>query len=308
MISVVFPAYNEEDAVEALHRKTKDACIRLGVPYEIVAVENGSGDRTLERLRRLSPVIIVVVAKNLGQTAGLDAGIKAARGDIIITMDADLQNDPNDIARLISTLDEGYDVVSGWRVNRRDSFGRKILSRAANWLTYKVTGLYLHDSACALKAYRAAFLRDINLYGEMHVFLPAILFLRGARVAEIPVTHHERLTGVSKHNFVKAIKDIGDLATIKFISGYMLRPFIFFGGWGAASIVLGFLAAAASVILKILEIRNFGQTPLPIVATLFILLGFLLLMLGFIAEMLIRIYYETRHERPYKIREVIENK
>src|SRR3989344_1184222 len=262
MISVVFPAYNEEDAVEALHQKINDACIRLGGSYEIIAVENGSCDKTLERLKRLFPISIVVVAKNLGQTAGLDAGIKTARGDIIITMDADLQNDPNDIARLVSVLDEGYDVVSGWRVDRRDSFGRKILSRAANWLTYKVTGLYLHDSACALKAYRAAFLKDVNLYGEMHVFLPAILFLRGAKVAEIPVTHHERATGVSKHNFMKAIKDIGDLATIKFISGYMLRPFIFFGGWGTASIILGFLAATASVTLKILEVRNFGQTPL----------------------------------------------
>lgn len=306
MISVVFPAYNEEDNVTELHRRIKETLIQLGEPYEIIAVDNGSQDATLERLKHLSPARIVVLAKNLGQTAGLDAGIKAAKGDIIVTLDADLQNDPDDIPRLITKLNEGYDVVSGWRVDRADTLGRKVLSRLANWLTYKVTGLYLHDHACALKAYRAIFLKDVNLYGEMHVFLPAILFAQGAKIAEIPVKHHERKRGISKHNFIKAIKDLGDLATIKFISGYMLRPFIFFGGWGAASIFLGFLIVGTSIVLKIMHIRNFGQTPLPIIATLFITLGFLLFMLGFIAEMLIRIYYETKHERPYKIREVIE--
>ncbi|KKW31131.1 MAG: Glycosyl transferase, family 2 [Parcubacteria group bacterium GW2011_GWC2_52_8c] len=222
-------------------------------------------------------------------------------------MDADVQNDPADIPRLLAKMREGYDVIVGWRQDRHDNLGRRVLSRSANWLTRKVTGLYLHDYACALKAFKKKYMVGIHLYGEMHVFLAAILQSRGARVAEIPVTHHKRHAGVSKHFFMKAVKDIADLLTIKFLFTYAARPLVFFGGWALASIGIGVFSGLAAIALKIAELRNFGQTPLPIITALFIILGVILFMMGFIAELMLRIYYEGRKETPYTISEVIEN-
>jgi glycosyltransferase involved in cell wall biosynthesis len=306
MISVIFPAYNEEENVKELHRRIKAVLSKMGKPFEIVAIENGSTDETLNELKKLSPVKIVVIAKNIGQTAGLDAGLKMAQGDVVVTMDADLQNDPDDIVRLVKKINEGYDVVSGWRKERKDTFGRRLLSRLANWLTYKVTGLHLHDSACALKAYRKEALQGVNLYGEMHVFLPAILHGRGARVAELPVKHHDRSAGVSKHNLLKAVKDIADLMVVKFTTDYMSRPFLFFGGWGAVSIALGVFSGGTSLVLKLLDVRNIGQTPLPILMVLFIVVGVLFIMMGFLAEIMLRTYYEAKGKTPYIIKDVIE--
>lgn len=305
MISIVFPAYNEEENVARLHGRLVSVMESLNVPYEIIAVDNGSTDQTFKKLTHLSPIKIVVIKKNVGQTAGLDAGFNEARGDIIVTLDADLQNDPEDIPLLINKLDEGYDVVSGWRSNRKDSFGRRLLSRAANRLTGWITGLYLHDSACALKAYRKSELVNLNLYGEMHVFLPAILHAQGSRVAEVEVRHHDRVEGKSKHNFLKAVKDIGDLLVIKFMNDFMARPFLLFGGAGIILFSLGVLSGCASITLKVMEIRNFGQTPLPILATLLIVVGMLLFMMGFLAEMLLRIYYESKGAKPYRIKEIL---
>lgn len=307
MISIVFPAYNEEGNVAELHRRVLKAMRGLNEPFEIIAVNNASTDGTREELLKLAPIRIISLAHNIGQTAGLDAGIHAAKGDIVITMDADVQNDPADIPRMLEKMREGYDVVVGWRQDRHDNFGRRVLSRSANWLTRKVTGLYLHDYACALKAFKKKYMVGIHLYGEMHVFLAAILQSRGARVAEIPVTHHERHAGVSKHFFMKAVKDIADLLTIKFLFTYAARPLVFFGGWALASIGIGVLSGLVAVGLKIAELRNFGQTPLPIITTLFIILGVILFMMGFIAELMLRIYYEGRKETPYTISEVIEN-
>lgn len=307
MISIVFPAYNEEENVARLHTVIKRVMDGLGEPYEIVAVDNGSQDGTLSELEKLSPVKIVVIAKNIGQTAGLDAGFKVAKGDIIVTMDADLQNDPADIPRLIYKLREGYDVVSGWRRNRHDNWGRRVLSRSANWLTWKVTGLYLHDHACALKVYKKSVLEGVNLYGEMHVFLPAILYMRGAKVKEIEVAHHARAHGFSKHNFLKAVKDIADLLTIKFIFS-ATRPLLFFG---SVSVILWLLATASvatAVAMKVADYRNFGQTPLPLLAVFFVITGLILFTMGFLAELLIRIYYESKRVTPYTIKEVIENR
>jgi glycosyltransferase involved in cell wall biosynthesis len=305
MISVVFPAYNEENSVEELHQRIKKVLDDFGQPYEIIAVENGSTDGTLERLKRLSPIKIIVIAKNIGQTAGLDAGLKAAKGKIVITMDADLQNDPRDIPRLIAKLNEGYDAVSGWRQDRHDSFGRRLLSLLANWLTSKVSGLRLHDHACALKAYRSAILKDINLYGEMHVFLAAYLAGRGAKVAEIEVAHHARRAGLSKHNFWKAVKDLSDLLTIKFLAS-AARPFLFFGGIAAALWFLGAASALTAMVFKITNFRNFGQTPLPLLTVLFVILGLVFFAMGFLAELLLRIYYESKKSTPYIIKEIIE--
>lgn len=305
MISVVFPAYNEEGSVEALHKALKGVLDKIGRPYEIIAVENGSTDQTLERLKKLSPIKIVAIAKNIGQTAGLDAGLKFAKGEVIITMDADLQNDPEDIPALIAKMNEGYDVISGWRKSRQDPMERKILSRFANWLTRKVTGLYLHDHACALKAYRAAVLKGVHLYGEMHVFLPAYLFLRGAKVAEVEVHHHSRKTGLSKHNFLKAVKDISDLLTVKFLTS-TIRPLLIFGGFAILSWFLAFLAGGYAIYLKIFEDLNFGRSPLPLAASLFLISGLVLFAMGFLAELLLRNYYESTGKTPYNIKEFIE--
>lgn len=308
MISVVFPAYNEEKNVRELHRQLKRVLDSMKEPYEIIAVENGSQDNTLAELKKCSPVKIIVFPKNMGQTLALDAGIHAAKGEIAVILDADLQNDPRDIPVLVNKLREGFGAVQGWRKNRKDTPGRRILSKLANWLTNKVMGLSLHDHACALKVFKKEFLGDVHLYGEMHVFLVAILSSRGARVAEVPVMHHERIHGLSKHNFKKAVKDIADLFAVKFIFSYSSRPMLFFGGWGAVSIIVGFLASFWALILKIMELRNFGQTPLPIVSALFIILGFILFMMGFLGELMLRVYYESGNKKPYYIMEIIDLK
>lgn len=281
MISIVFPVYNEEGNVEKLHAIIKKTMDDLGESYEIIAVDDGSKDKTLDAMKNLSPLKTIIFAKNYGQTSALDAGLKVAKGEIVITLDADLQNDPQDIPRLINKLREGYDVVSGWRRDRHDNFGRRILSRSANWLTRKVTGLFLHDYACALKAYRKTVLAGLNLYGEMHVFLPAILYMRGAKVTEIQVAHHARTVGFSKHNFLKAVKDISDLFTIKFIFS-VKRPLIIFV---LAGIVLFFLS----------------------LISLAMAIGLTFVAMGFIAEMLMRVYYESKGEKPYIIKEILEN-
>lgn len=306
MISIIFPAYNEGNNVSELHFRIKKVMEEFGVSYEIIAIDDGSTDDTLENLKRLKSIKVVVLSKNYGQTSAMDAGLKAAKGDIVVTLDADLQNDPQDIPKLISKLREGYDVVSGWRRDRHDNWGRRILSRSANWFTWKVTGLYLHDHACAIKAYRKSVLNGVNLYGEMHVFLPCILYLRGAKITEMEVAHHARTHGFSKHNFLKAVKTISDLLTVKFIFS-TARPLIFFGSAAVMLWFLGFASAVASIIMKITDYRNFGQTPLPLIAVFFVIAGFILFTMGFLAELLLRVYYETKNNKPYAIKEIIEN-
>ncbi|TSC57526.1 MAG: family 2 glycosyl transferase [Parcubacteria group bacterium Greene0416_79] len=306
MISIVFPAYNEEKNVSELHRRLIAVLTKLGEPFEIIGVDNASTDGTFGELRKLSPIRIISLAYNIGQTAGLDAGIHEAKGDIVVVMDADLQNDPVDIPMLVAKIREGYDVVSGWRVERKDSLGRRILSRLANWLTAKMTGLTLHDSACALKAYRREVIQSVHLYGEMHVFLPAYLYMKGAKVSEVPVRHHARTAGVSKHYFMKAVKDIFDLITIKFLAGLSGRPLIFFGGVGFVSGTVGIVAAVFSLYLKLAGLRNFGQTPLPLIASFFVLSGIIFFMMGFLAELMLRVYFETNRKTPYTIKERVE--
>ena len=307
MISVVFPAYNEEDNVEELHRRLKAVLNSMGEPYEIIAVENGSNDKTLEKLKKLRPVKIIVLPRNYGQTLALDAGIQAARGEVIVTLDADLQNDPQDIPKMIEKMKEGYDLVVGWRQNRQDTLGRKVFSRSANWLTRRMLGLYLHDYACALKTFKKEFMSGIHLYGEMHVFLPAILISRGAKVTEIPVRHYERKGGASKYVFGKAVKVIADLLTVKFLFNYAARPLLFFGGWGVVSIVIAFLFALGAVVSVYQQSIHIIESPFLPLASVFLVLGFILFMMGFLAELILRVYYEGRRETPYIIREIIEN-
>lgn len=291
-----------------LHKRLYDVLKKTGEDFEIIAVDDGSTDGTPEELKKLSPLTVISFARNKGQSAALDAGIKKARGEIIVTIDADLQNDPEDIALVVKKLREGYDVVSGWRVSRHDNFGRRAISSFANWLTSFMMGLPLHDTAGPLKAIRRTVLEGVNLYGEMHSFLPAILFARGAKVAEVPVHHAKRNAGKAKYHPSKLMKSTADLLVVKFMSDYMARPFLFFGGWGFVSFILGCVVGSASLILKIFEIRKITETPLPILATLLIVVGVLLIMIGFLAEIMLRIYYENKGGTPYIIKSTVENK
>jgi glycosyltransferase involved in cell wall biosynthesis len=307
MISVVFPAYNEEKNVGELHRQLVSVFNSMNIEYEIIAVENGSKDNTKEELLKLSPIKMVRLAYNAGQTSALDAGIQSAKGDLIVIMDGDLQNDPLDIPVLLAKMKEGYDGVVGWRKDRNDSFGRRIFSRAANLFTRKITGLDIHDFGCALRIFKRSDLKNIRLYGVMHVFIPVILSTRGARITEVEVRHHERKHGSTKYTFLHMFTDIADLLTIKFLYLYANRPLLFFGGWGLASLFVAFIFIVWSFYMKYgSPDLGFSQTPLPIFASLFVILGFLLFMIGFLAELLIRIYYEARRETPYEVSEVVE--
>jgi len=306
MISIVFPAYNEGGNVGELHQRILASLKEANEPFEVIAVNNASTDGTMTELLKLHPIKIITMAYNIGQTAALDAGIHAAQGDVIVIMDADLQNDPADIPKMLAKMREGYDVVVGWRKDRHDSLGRKIFSWGANWISRKILKLNIHDYACGIKMFKREFIGGIHLYGEMHVFLVAILQFRGARVAEIVVRHHERTQGLSKHTFIKGAKDLADLLTVKFLYNSTARPLLFFGGFALGSVGVGLVAAVASIILKLMQLRNFGQTPLPIMATLFIVLGFILFMMGFLAELMLRIYYEGRRETPYVIKDVVD--
>lgn len=306
MISIAVPLHNEEGNAKELHVRLLSVLKRLGRPFEIIFIDDGSTDGTFKAAAGLAPVRIIRFRKNFGQTAAVDAGIHAAKGEIIVTIDGDLQNDPEDIPRLIAKLEEGYDVVVGWRKHRLDSLLRRLFSRLANWITYLVTGLYLHDHACALKAMRADIFSDIHLYGEMHVFLAAYLYSRGAKVAEIPVNHKARETGISKSHFIRAVKANFDLLTLKFLST-LARPMVVFGGIGSFLFLLSLTALALAIIFKIQDFA-FPIALLIILAALFALGGTLSFMMGFLAELMLRIYYETKAVKPYAIKEIRENK
>ncbi len=295
MISVIFPTYNEEGNVKELHRLNKETLDAMGEPYEIIVVDNGSTDATLEILKTLHPVTIVVLPKNFGQTLALDAGIKAAKGEWVVIMDGDLQNDPRDIPAMMAKAREGYDVVAGWRRDRHDSFGRRFHSRMANWLTRKISGLNLHDHACALKVYRKSWLDGIHLAGVQHVFLAAQLFLRGARITEVEVTHHERKSGLSKHHLLAGVKAIADLLMVRVLAP-RTRPMLFFSALGLGVAALAAASLALAVWLNMI---------LPVLIGIFLILISLFPLLGIIAELLWRNYYDSRDLRPYQIKEII---
>lgn len=300
MITIIFPAYNEEDNVAELHRRIVAAMKEAGKPYEIIAIDNASTDGTYAALKRLTPITIIRIAYNIGQTAALDAGIHAAKGDILVTLDADLQNDPSDIPAMLRKLEEGYDLVAGWRKDRHDSLGRRLFSGFANMLARRILGVKINDYACALKVFRTTFLEGVHLYGEMHVFLAGIMHFRGARITEMPVKHHGRSAGISKHTFVKGAKDFADLLTIRFLFG-TTRPLVLFGAIGLLFFGLAGLSFIAAVAFKIAGLHNFMQTPLPIMTAFFGIGGIILSMMGLIAELVLRAYYETSGKTPYSI-------
>src|SRR3954471_6214049 len=269
-ISVFFPVYNEEPNLRPLHEKLNASLAQLGRSAEIIYVDDGSSDGSLNILREIAAhdprVRVIAFRRNYGQTPAMAAGIHAARGRVLIPMDADLQNDPADIVRLLDKLDEGYDVVSGWRKNRQDTLiTRKIPSKMANWLISKIGGVPLHDYGCSLKAYRRESLADVQLYGEMHRFIPIYASWAGARVAEIPVEHHARTMGKSKYGLSRTVKVVFDLMTIKFMASYQTKPIYVFGSFGMLAFALSITAGVWATVLKFWKGTSYILTPLPVI-------------------------------------------
>ncbi|MFA4818123.1 MAG: glycosyltransferase family 2 protein [Parcubacteria group bacterium] len=308
-LSIVLPIYNEEKNIEILYQELKEVLGKLGTGAEIICVNDGSKDSSLQILKKIAgvdPALKVINFRyNFGQTAAMSAGIKAASGDIIIPMDADMQNDPKDIPQFLNKINEGFDVVSGWRKNRRDPLSKKIPSRLANWLIGLITGVKIHDYGCSMKAYKRELIQGINLYGEMHRFIPAYINWQGGRVTEIEVNHRARIHGKTNYGISRTFRVLLDLIVIKFLSRYMNRPMHFFGGLGFISLFLGIIAGLASILLRVFGIRHIVDTPLPVLSALLIIVGVQLAALGVVAEILMRTYYESQGKDPYQIKEKI---
>jgi glycosyltransferase involved in cell wall biosynthesis len=308
-VSVVVPVYNEAENVELLHQKLDGALRDLGLSYEVIYVDDGSRDGSFALLDAIAlrdnRVKLIRFRRNFGQTAAMSAGMEHACGEVIVPMDADLQNDPIDIARLLAKMDEGYDVVSGWRKKRQDHIWRKIPSRIANGLISRVTGVALHDYGCSLKAYRASILRDVSLYGEMHRFIPAYAAMAGAKVTEIPVEHHPRLHGVSKYGFGRIQKVALDLMVARFLGKFGQKPIYFFGGGAIRAWVLGILCWMVAIAMRFDPDTpsKINRNPLFYIGILLFLAGLQLLMMGLLAEMNMRIYYEAGHKSTYLVAE-----
>jgi glycosyltransferase involved in cell wall biosynthesis len=310
MPSVVIPAYNEEENVPILYEKLKKVLDGLGQDYEIIFVDDGSTDGTYQRLKQLaekdSRLKVIRFKRNYGQTAAMSAGFEHAKGDVIITLDADLQNDPEDIPLLLEKLKEGYHVVSGWRKDRKDPFlSRKLPSMVANWLISKITGVHLHDYGCTLKAYRAEVVKDLELFGDMHRFLPALTKRRGAKITEVVVRHHPRMFGRSKYGIGRTVRVLLDIMLVKFLNEYINKPLYMFGSVGFLLLGLGLFSLFYLIFLKLFLEEPIGRRPLLILSVLLILAGIQLISTGLLAELLVRIYYRTKDAKPYVIQEKI---
>jgi glycosyltransferase involved in cell wall biosynthesis len=309
-ISVFLPVLNEEPNLRPLHEKMQAALAELGLSAEVIYVDDGSTDGSLEVLREISDadprVRVISLRRNYGQTAAMSAGIDAARGRVLVPMDADLQNDPADIKRLLAKLDEGYDVVSGWRKDRQDKMvTRRIPSMIANRVISAIGGVPLHDYGCSLKAYRRDVLKDVRLYGEMHRFIPIYASWAGARVTEIAVEHHARTMGKSKYGLSRTLKVVFDLVTIKFMASYHTKPIYVFGTFGLIAFLVSIFAGLLAVYWKLIHRADFVQTPLPVLAIVMFAVGIQFFLMGLLAEMLVRTYHESQQKPIYAVRERI---
>ena len=309
-LSILIPVYNEEGNLSLLYEKLMTALKKAGRPYEVIFVDDGSSDGTMEillDLREKNPnVKIVSFSRNFGQTAALSAGIDVSKGDILIPMDGDLQTDPEDILPLLQKIEEGYDVVRGWRKDRKDPLlTRRLPSILANKIISWIGGVHLHDYGCTLKAYKRDILKNIKLYGEMHRFIPIYARWIGARVSEIPVRHFPRGSGSSKYGISRIFKVILDLMVVKFLLSYSQKPIYVFGGMGLLMILGAFLAGLFAIYLKYFEGTSFILTPLPLLCVFLLLSGFLSILMGFLAEILTRTYYESQGKPTYQIKETI---
>jgi len=310
MISVTVPVFNEVESIVPLYESVAIVLKSLGTPWEMILVNDGSSDGTAAVLDKVAAadtnVKVIHLRRNFGQTAAMMAGIDFARGDIIIPMDGDLQNDPMDIPRLLAKLDEGYDVVSGWRSARKDAtLTRNLPSWLANRLISGISGVHLHDYGCSLKAYRKNVIKDVKLYGEMHRFIPIYARWMGAKVVEIPVRHRARQFGASKYGLERVFKVILDLAVIKFLDRYLVKPIYVFGGAGLIMLITAFATLAVALGLRVFEGISLIQTPLPLLAVMLFLMGCISILMGLLAEMLMRTYFESQGRHSYRVRDRI---
>ena len=308
-VSIVIPVYEEEESLPHLYKSIKDVMDKLKRKYEIVFVDDGSRDGTLkvlESYQKKDPTVVVVsFRRNFGQTAAMAAGFEYAQGDIIVTMDADLQNDPNDIPKLLEKI-KGHDVVSGWRKKRQDKFlSRRLPSMLANGLISKVTGVHLHDYGCTLKAYRKEVIKSVRLYGEMHRFIPAIASWVGASITEVETNHHPRKFGKSKYGISRTIRVVLDLITVKFLQSFSTRPIHAFGPGGLLLGLIGFIIALYLSFEKIVLGQSIGGRPLLFLSVLLMILGVQLVIMGLLGEMLARIYHESQGKPIYTVKKVL---
>ncbi|MFH1563269.1 MAG: glycosyltransferase family 2 protein [Nitrospirota bacterium] len=309
-LSIILPVYNEEDNIAELHSKITNALINLGKSYEIIYVDDGSQDRSFEILAEIAKVDertkVIQFRKNFGQTAAIAAGFDHAQGEILIPMDADLQNDPEDIPKFLHKIEEGYDVVSGWRKNRKDKWiTRRIPSVLANKLISLVTGVKLHDYGCTLKAYRKEVIENIKLYGEMHRFIPVYASLAGGKITEVVVTHHPRRHGKTKYGLSRTMKVILDLFTVKFFCSYATKPIYAFGGFGALLGLVGVMVGAVTIFQKYAYGIWVHKNPLLLLAVFLGILGIQLIMMGLLAEIIMRTYYESQAKPVYLVKKLI---
>jgi glycosyltransferase involved in cell wall biosynthesis len=311
-VSVVVPVYNEVESIPLLIDAIATSLQKHGITYEIICVDDGSKDGSSDLLRQLAreraDLKAVLLRRNYGQTAAMSAGFNHAAGEVIVTLDGDLQNDPADIPLLLGKLDEGYDLVSGWRQARQDAMVTRLVpSKIANWLIRKVTEVQIHDYGCSLKAYRAELVHDMHLYGELHRFLPALAFIEGARIAELPVRHHARRFGKSKYGLGRTFRVLMDLATIFFMKKFLTRPMHVFGLFGVIMMLTGIGIGLYLTILKFGLGAAIGDRPLLILAVVLFLTGINLFSLGLLAELSMRTYHESQNRPIYRVREVVSS-
>lgn len=309
-LSILLPLYNEEENIRLQYEEITAAVDSLKVEYEILFVDDGSTDRSFEILSSIAAhderVKLIQFRRNFGQTAAMAAGIDHSRGEILVFMDSDLQNDPRDIGRLLEKIEEGYDVVSGWRKNRKDNlFIRTIPSRIANRLIARVSGVRLHDLGCSLKAYRGEVLRQVKLYGEMHRFIPIHASWVGASITEIPVNHNPRRFGKSKYGIIRTFKVILDLFTVKFMGSYATKPIYIFGGAGIVLFAGSILSGSAVILMKLFLRHSMIRNPLLLLTVMLIILSAMFIMLGLLAEISIRTYHESQSMPPYRVRKKV---
>lgn len=305
--SVVVPVYNEENSIIPLYTEIKRVMDDLSNSYEIIFVDDGSDDQSFERMKNLYPLKIVRFRKNFGQTAALDAGIKQAKGEIIITLDGDGQNPPKEIPKLLAKLDEGYDVVSGWRWHRQDPFSKKFISYGADFLRSFLVKDQIHDSGCTLKAYRRECFNEVDLYGEMHRFIPAILRWQGFKIGEVPVDHRPRVSGKTKYNWKRIIKGFIDMWSVWFWRKYASRPLHLFGGLGILIGGVGTVMGLYLAIARFLGLIYLQGRIWPLVSVFLILVGLQLFLSGILADISVKTYYSERR-KSYSVKEIIENR
>ncbi|MSM40051.1 MAG: glycosyltransferase [Geobacter sp.] len=308
-LSIVVPIFNESDNLPILCERVTAALAESGIGYEVILVDDGSTDGSFEIMKGMALADrrwkVIRFRRNFGQTAAMAAGFSAASGRVVIPMDGDLQNDPADIPMLLAKIDEGYDVVSGWRMNRQDTFSRRLPSVLANRLISRLTSVHLHDYGCTLKAYRREVLDGINLYGEMHRFVPALASQIGARVAELPVRHHPRLHGTSKYGLSRTMRVVLDLMTVMFLLSYSTKPIQLFGKWGIYSFFAGTLSGAITLYMKLFEHTSMNRNPLLILTAFLLFMGVQFIALGLLGELNARTYYEAQGKPIYAVRETI---